>query len=71
MDDRQLALLRRQLDHLNYSESFDASSSILVQKLLEDLVHATESYRAVKQQAGKQAQDLAVYDAKVCRNPLG
>lgn len=65
MDDRQLALLRRQLDHLKYEESFDASSGDLVQKLLEDLVHATESYRAVKQQAGKQAQDLAVYDAKV------
>lgn len=65
MDDRQLALLRPQLDHLKYEESFDASSGDLVQKLLKDLVHATESYRAVKQQAGKQAQDLAVYDANV------
>ncbi|EFJ50664.1 basal body protein [Volvox carteri f. nagariensis] len=65
MDDRQLAVLRRKLDALGYSELLDPSSAPLVQKLVEDLVHTTDSYRLIKQQCSKQAQEMAAFDTRL------
>ncbi|GIL57051.1 hypothetical protein Vafri_12185 [Volvox africanus] len=65
MDDRQLVVLRRKLDALSYSEPLDPSSAPLVQKLIEDLVHTTDSYRVTKQQCLKQSQEMAAFDSRL------
>ncbi|GFR41794.1 hypothetical protein Agub_g2559, partial [Astrephomene gubernaculifera] len=65
MDDRQLAVLRRKLEALSYSDPLDATSAPLVQKLVEDLVHTTDSYRVIKQQCAKQAQEIAAFDTRL------
>lgn len=70
MDDRQLAMLRRKLDALSYSEDLDSSSAPLVQKLVDDLVHTTDSYRVLKQQCSKQAQEIAAFDSRVCPHTI-
>lgn len=69
LDDVQLAGLRHRLEALHYSEPLDRSSAPLVSRLVDDLLHATESYRAVKQQAAQQAQDLAARGARVRAMP--
>lgn len=63
--DRTLAVLRRKLEALGYSDPLEPASLQLVQKLVEDLVHTTDSYTAVKQQCAKQAQEIAAFDTRV------
>ena len=53
VDDRQLVALKRKLESLQYRDDFDRRSAPLVQKLLDDLVHTTESYRALKVRRGR------------------
>ena len=57
-DERQFLLLKRKLQALNYSEPVDISSFHLVEHLVNDLVHTTESYRALRLQ-GKHEHDEA------------
>lgn len=51
MEQQELELLRRKLDALSYDHPVDDFSGPLVQKLVDDLVHTTESYRGLKQQS--------------------
>lgn len=46
--DEQLLELRRKLEALGFDDPFDRSSAPLVRKLLDDLIHSTESLRALK-----------------------
>ncbi|EIE18515.1 hypothetical protein COCSUDRAFT_49237 [Coccomyxa subellipsoidea C-169] len=51
MEQQALQLLKRKLDALSYMEPVDEHSAPLVQRLVDDLVHTTESYRGLKQQS--------------------
>ena len=63
---QDLTLLRRKLSLLSYPEHLDDSSASLVQRLVDDLIHTTESYRNLKTQLDARGQDLSEYYAKVC-----
>ena len=63
---QDLTLLRRKLSLLSYPEHLDDSSAPLVQRLVDDLIHTTESYRHLKTQLDARGQDLSEYHAKVC-----
>jgi hypothetical protein len=65
MEERTLVVLRRKLESLNYTERLDPASGPLVERLLADLVRTTDSYRGVKLQATKYAQEIATFNAKV------
>jgi len=54
-----LDLLKRKLDALNYVEPVDEFSEPLVQRLLDDLVHTTESYRGLKHQTSALNQHIS------------
>lgn len=54
----ELDLLKRKLDGLNYAEPVDELSEPLVQRLVDDLVHTTESYRGLKHQTTALNQHL-------------
>ena len=58
-------LLRRKLEALSYTEKLDATSGALVERLVDDLVHTTESYRTLKMQAAKQAAETEACQSKV------
>jgi len=60
MEDRQLVVLKRKLESLQYTDEFDRRSAPLVQKLLDDLVHTTESYRALKVETKTGAKEHCV-----------
>ena len=63
-DQRQQILLRRKLAALNYHDPVDATSCDLVQNLVNDLVHTSEAYRALKQQSDRQQQEIAAGHSK-------
>lgn len=65
MDERQRTLLRKKLEALSYIEPFEATSAPLVQRLVDDVVRTTESYRGLKLQCAKQAQEISTYNTKV------
>ncbi|KAK3289417.1 hypothetical protein CYMTET_3154 [Cymbomonas tetramitiformis] len=65
IDEARLAQLRRKLESLNYGDTFDLSSVPLIQKLLDDLVHTTESYRALKLRNSSSSHELETYKAKL------
>jgi centrosomal protein CEP135 len=65
MDERALVLLRRRLEALSYTEHLDAASAPLVARLVDDLIRTTDSYRSVKSQASKYAQEVASFNTKV------
>lgn len=69
LDDRQFIQLKRKLEALSYVEPLDTASAPLVQKLVDDLVHATESYRDLKLQNATQSQEIVAFDTKVCESP--
>lgn len=58
-------LLRRKLEALNYTEHLDAASASLVSHVVNDLIRTTDSYRSIKQQANKYAQEIATFNTKV------
>ena len=69
MESHKLALLRKKLEALSYREPVEASSAALVDKIVADLLHTTDSYRDLKLQVAHKTQDLedhrnqvAVYD---------
>jgi hypothetical protein len=65
MDERALVLLRRKLEALNYTEALDSASAPLVSHIVNDLIRTTDTYRSVKQQASKYAQEIATFNTKV------
>lgn len=58
MDSHNVHLLKRKLEALNYKEHVDASSAPLVDKLIADVLHTTDSYRDLKLQLAQRSQDL-------------
>ncbi len=67
LTDNQLQALRRKLEALGYTDAVDPSSGPLVQKLTDDLVHTTDSYRTLKLQCARQAQEVNALNEKVPR----
>eukprot|EP00882_Tetradesmus_deserticola_P019774 GHRQ01021313.1.p2 GENE.GHRQ01021313.1~~GHRQ01021313.1.p2 ORF type:complete len:197 (+),score=49.36 GHRQ01021313.1:1535-2125(+) len=65
MDERASVLLRRKLEALNYTETLDSASAPLVSHIVNDLIRTTDSYRSVKQQANKYAQEIATFNTKL------
>jgi hypothetical protein len=65
MDEREFTLLRKRLDALSFVEPFDAPSAPLVQRLCDELVRTTDSYRGLKLQCAKQAQEISTFNTKV------
>jgi hypothetical protein len=65
MDDRQLTLLRRKLEALNYTQPLHPASAPLVDSLVSDLVRTTDSYRQLKLQSAQQAQEIAGFNTKL------
>lgn len=68
MDERQLTLLKRKLEALNYTQPLENTSAPLVQALVEDLVHTTESYRALKLQTSRQGQEINQFNNQARRS---
>ncbi len=48
MESHRLSQLRKKLQALQYKEGLDDSSAPLVEKLVTDLLHTTDSYRDLK-----------------------
>ena len=65
MDERQLALLGRKLEALNYTQPLHPACAPLVDNLVSDLVRTTESYRQLKLQCAQQAQEIAGFSTKL------
>ncbi len=64
--DTQVAALRRQLGGLSYDASgLSAAAAPLVAALLDDLVKATDSYRALKAQTASDGQAFQSLQYKV------
>jgi hypothetical protein len=59
MDQQVMALLKRKLEALRYTEPVDNVSAPLVQKLLDDLVHTTETYRGLKHHCSSLSQHIS------------
>ena len=58
MESHRLSQLRKKLQALQYKEGLDDSSAPLVEKLVTDLLHTTDSYRDLKLQVANKAQEL-------------
>lgn len=67
MDSHKLSQLRKKLQALQFKESLDDSSAPLVDKLVTDLLHTTDSYRDLKLQVANKAQELEDGRNKVCK----
>lgn len=58
MERHRLSQLRKKVQALQYKEVFDDSSASLVDQLVTDLLHTTDSYRDLKLQVATKAQEL-------------
>ena len=65
-----MGALRRRLEAMQYQEELDPRSAPLVERLVGDLVHTTEAYRALKIRNGGLAHKLDAEQGKV-RPPPG
>lgn len=69
MDSHKLHLLKKKLEALHYKEHVDASSAPLVDRIVSDLLHTTDSYRDIKLQLARRSQDLEDHRNQVgCAN---
>ena len=66
MDGHRLNQLRKTLQALKYKEALDDSSAPLVDKLVADLLHTTDSYRDLKLQVASKSQEIQDGHNKVC-----
>ena len=71
MDGYRLSQLRKKLEALNYKEPLDNGSAALVDKLVADLLHTTDSYRDLKLQVAKKSQDVEDSQHKVASKEHG
>ena len=58
MDGHRLSQLKKTLQALNYKELLGDDSAPLVEKLVTDLLHTTDSYRDLKLQVASKSQEL-------------
>lgn len=65
MDGYKLSQLRKKLEALNYKQPLETVSAPLVDKLVTDLLHTTDSYRDLKLQVAKKSQDIEDSQHKV------
>lgn len=65
MDGYKLSQLRKKLEALNYKQPLETVSAALVDKLVTDLLHTTDSYRDLKLQVAKKSQDIEDNQHKV------
>ena len=65
MNANALSQLQRKLQALHYTDPLDRSSAPLAQKLVDDLLQATESYRGLKLQSAARQQELEQNESKV------
>lgn len=65
MDGYKLSQLRKKLEALNYKQPLETVSAPLVDKLVADLLHTTDSYRDLKLQVAKKSQDIEDNQHKV------
>ena len=64
MDQQAFQVLQCKLDALNYRESLEEASAPLVQRLVDDLIHTTESYHGLRKQATSFSQHVASLNDK-------
>ena len=60
-----MGALRRRLEAMQYQEDLDPRSAPLVERLVGDLVHTTEAYRALKIRNSGLAHELGAEQGKV------
>jgi hypothetical protein len=65
MEAQRATMLRHKLNALSFSEPFDNVSVPLIERLLEHIVQATESFRQLNLQASSNKQQLEEYETKV------
>ena len=63
--ERRMGALRRRLEAMQYQEDLDPRSAPLVERLVGDLVHTTEAYRALKIRNSGVAHELGAEQGKV------
>ena len=63
--EKRLGALKRKLEAMQYTDALDVRSAPLVERLVEDLLHTTESYRALKIRNSRTLQDLEAGDGQV------
>jgi len=69
MQAADLGLLRRKLELLDYREPLGEGSQELVARLVDDLIHTTESYRDIKTTLTARDRELSQHASKV-RSPV-
>ena len=62
---QRLRACERKLQELGYEDNLDESSLPLAEKMLEELVQTTNSYRALKMRCSKQQNELEAWQSKV------
>ena len=65
MDLERLARVKRKLEALNYDGDLDPKSAPLAEKLVDDLLNATNSYKSLKLRLTKQSKAQDNWEAKL------
>ena len=65
MDSERLARVKRKLEALNYDGDLDPKSAPLAEKLVDDLLNATNSYKSLKLRLTKQSKAQDNWEAKL------
>ena len=65
MEGYKLSQLRKKLEALNYKQPLETVSAPLIDTLVTDLLHTTDSYRDLKLQVAKKSQNIADSQHKV------
>lgn len=58
-------MLRKKLEILQYDTDFDERSASLIERLVDDLIHTTQSYRDLRSQLDQQQTEKVSFDSKV------
>lgn len=58
MNDPATGALKRKLDALGYTNAGEACDTVLVRQMVDDLIHTTDCYLALKQQASAGMQHV-------------
>ena len=63
--------LKRKLEALGYTNAGDACDTLLVRQMVDDLIHTTDCYLALKQQASTGMQHVNHLADKVTLSGMG